>query len=594
MVLLLSLFALQAVLSLRGKFATFDEALYLSGGYSYLVTGDTRMVNLYHPPLAQFLVALPLANLDLAPPERDPAWSILDRDLSSRDFAVNFLYRSRVPWQTILTRGRLMMVGLGVVVGLVVFVWAAELWGLSGGFLALTLYAFSPNLLAHSRLTTTDFPVAGLCFGACYLLWRFFRQPGFLRLALAGLVLGLALLTKLSALIFCLIFVLLGALYVAVPGATTAVRPGWRARLDGVLARRRAPRAMLAGIALMVILALASAVIWMGYLGATSEDSREDVIHQARVAVARVGRSEATTSSGPGLAVRLFPLATRVIPWPKQYWELFAWLLAKGASGHPAFLAGRQSMTGWWYYFPVALAIKTPLPTLILVLGALAAGWRRKRLYDGCFLLLPPVVFLLVSMTSHVNIGYRHILPMLPFLLVFGSQVATWEVKRTWQKWVLLAVLLVWYVGGTLRVAPHYLAYFNELVGGPRSGYHYLVDSNLDWGQDLVGLGDYVREHNVEELKLAYFGLTTPDVVRSLGIHDRPIRRREELRPTPGLYAVSATRLQGAYRTELFSEDTEKPFHWLRKLEPEAVIGYSIFVYRVTEADVARLKEQGQ
>ena len=230
----------------------------------------------------------------------------------------------------------------------------------------------------------------------------------------------------------------------------------------------------------------------------------------------------------------------------------------------------------------------------VLVLVGLTLGWRRGHLFDRCFLLLPPVVFLLVSMTSRINIGYRHILPMLPFLLVFGSQVAAWEVKQAWRKWTFAALLLAWYVGGTLRVAPHYLAYFNELVGGPRQGYHYLVDSNLDWGQDLLGLADHVREQGIEEVKLAYFGLVTPEVIRSLGISHQPVKRGEERRPTPGVYAISATRLQGTYRMGLLGKPGEKPFHWLRKLEPETVIGYTIFVYRVTEADVAKLQEQGQ
>jgi len=611
---LLFLFALQAVLSLRTKFTTFDEGYYLSGGYSYLVTGDTRVVNRFHPPLAQVLSALPLLGLDLNPPQRDPAWWLPKSDLSSRTFALNFLYHNQVPWQSILIRGRLMMVALGVVVGLLVFLWATELWGVRSGLLALVLYAFSPNLLAHARLTTTDFAVAGLAFAACYVLWRFYRRPGLLRLVLAGLVLGLALSTKLSALVFCPIVVLLSVLYVVSP-------PGERRRREprGDEAEEKAPpprrrRLATASAAVLVVAALACGVIWLGYLGATGPGTREQFIEQACSSIAGEAGGGEVRRVLADLCSRVSPL----IPWPKQYWELFAWLLAKSRSGHRAFLAGRLSQSGWWYYFPVVLALKTPLPTLILAALALVVGWSRRNLFDRLFLLIPPTVFLLVSMTSHINIGYRHVLPVLPFLLVYASQLVASSAparrdlsedpperrKRTrrspyggWSSRMRvfgLGALLVWYVVGTVRVAPHYLAYFNELAGGPRQGYRYLVDSNLDWGQDLLGLRDYLREHDIENVKLAYFGSATRDIIRSLGIPYRPITREERRRPAPGVYAVSATRLQGAYGTGAFGSARGAEFAWLKRLEPEAVIGYTIFVYRVTEADVARLKEQRQ
>lgn len=585
---LLFLFALQAVLSLRVKFTTFDEAFYLAGGHSYLVTGDTRMVNRYHPPLAQCLTAAPLLSLHLNPPERDPAWWLPKSDLTSRAFALRFLYHNRAPWRSILMRGRLMMVALAVVVGLVVVLWAWELGGRGAGLAAGLLYAFSPNLLAHARLATTDFPVAGLSFAACYLLWRFYRRPGPGRLLLAGLVLGLALLSKLSALIFCPVVLLLSLLYVLAPPPTPRRRAGWGARVEARLARSRLARAGLAAAAVVVVAAAACVVIRLGYWGAAGPGTREEFLKQVAAALSGGG------AQGPGPLGRMCLAVGRRLPLPKQYWELLAWLLAKSHTGHRAFLAGRLSQTGWWYYFPVVLAIKTPLPTLLLAAMWAVRGWRRENLFDRLSLLLPPAGFLLVSMTSHINIGYRHILPVVPFLLVAaGDAVAReWTGRRLRRaRRVLVGLLLVWYAAGTVRVAPHYLAYFNESVGGPAQGYRYLVDSNLDWGQDLLGLRDYLRRRGAREVKLAYFGLVTPEVIRSLGIPYRPVSRRERLEPTPGLYAVSATLLQGAYGTGLFGEARGRPFGWLKRLEPEAVIGYTIFVYRVSEGDAARLKE---
>ena len=600
--LLLTAFAVQAVSALRQKFTTFDEALYLAGGYSYLVTGDTRMVNRFHPPLAQVLVALPLLTLDLNEPEADPNWSAPPNDLSTTTFALDFLYRNRAPWQSILFRGRLMMVAFGVAVGLLVFAWAAELGGGVAGLLALAFYAFSPNLLAHAELTTTDFPVAGLTFASCYFLWRFYRQPSLLRLLLTGLVFGLALVTKLSALIFAPILVLLSALYVAFPPRRKAIPAHLTEPPARPLSRTWPVRLGLAVITLAAIVALACGVIWLTYLGASSAGTRAEFIAAACSSLTS-SAAGVQTSSALSPTARACASLARFIPWPKQYWEVFAWLLAKSRTGHRAFLAGRLSQSGWWYFFPVAFGIKTPLPTLILVGFALvlgrgpARGWARRKLFDRLFLLLPPAAFLGASMLSHINIGYRHILPMLPFLLVFGSQVASrpWPTEgRRYARVALLSGLLAWHVAGTLRVAPHYLAFFNELVGGPREGYKYLVDSNLDWGQDLVGLADYVREHHIDQVKLAYFGLVTPEVVRSLGINFQPVTRREEVEPPPGVYAISATRLQGAYGSGLFGGEGPLPFARLRRLDPQAVVGYTIFVYQVTDADVARLKEEAR
>ena len=591
--LLLASFALQAVSALRSKFTTFDEAFYLAGGYSYLVTGDTRMVNRFHPPLAQVLVALPLLPLDLKQPEADPNWSAAPGDLSTRNFSLNFLYQNRVPWQTILFRGRLMMVGFAVVVGLVVFAWAAELGGRLAGLLALAFYAFSPNLLAHAELTTTDLPVAGLAFAACYFLWRFYRRPSLPGLLLTGLVFGLALVTKLSALIFAPILVLLSALYVVTPPQNgTAGGPELPQQPGRSPGRAWSGRLALAALSLVIIAGLATAVIWLAYLGASSAGTKADFI--AACWKSLTGSPAVSSGSPANLMSRLWATATPLIPCPKEYWELLAWLLAKSRTGHHAFLLGQLSQKGWWCFFPLTFAVKTPLATLILVGVALACGWTRQNLFDRLFLLLPPLAFLGVSMCSRINIGYRHILPMLPFLLVFGSQLASrpWPAAgRRYARVALLSGLLAWHVAGTLRVAPHHLAFFNELVGGPGQGYKYLVDSNLDWGQDLLGLADYLHEQHVDQVKLAYFGLVTPEVIRSLGINFEPVTSREEAEPSPGVYAISATYLQGPYGSGFLGGEGP-PFTWLRRLEPQAVIGYTIFVYRVTDADVAKLEEE--
>jgi hypothetical protein len=193
-----------------------------------------------------------------------------------------------------------------------------------------------------------------------------------------------------------------------------------------------------------------------------------------------------------------------------------------------------------------------------------------KRQY---LLYLPVVLFFLATFLSILNIGYRHILPVLPLILVSAGRVLAGRTKR----WMRLAVvvLCIWHAASSLAIYPHYLAYFNESVGGADNGYRYLVDSNLDWGQDLKNLKAYMDENGLQRLHLAYFGSARTDYY---GINALPLPLEKpadlEQRP-PAVYAISATYLQGGYLG-----DTQA-FSWLRAYEPVDKIGYSIFLYRL-------------
>jgi len=255
--------------------------------------------------------------------------------------------------------------------------------------------------------------------------------------------------------------------------------------------------------------------------------------------------------------------------------------------GHAAFLIGQHSTTGWWYYFLVAFALKTPLPLMALATAGLA-GLRRQR-RDLAFLCLPPLVIFAASLFSRVNIGYRYLLPMLPFLFVLASGISPIAYRNTQHairstRYAINAVLIGWHVLGSVYLYPHYLAYFNELAGGPDNGWRYLVDSNIDWGQDLPGLHAYMETQGLDRVHFSWFGDAPPE---RYGVHYVPLpswplfaeepwhRVYHPQRPAPGVYAISATHLQGVY---LPDPDT---CAWFREREPMAKIGYSIFVYEV-------------
>jgi len=218
----------------------------------------------------------------------------------------------------------------------------------------------------------------------------------------------------------------------------------------------------------------------------------------------------------------------------------------------------------------------TGLPLLILVGGSVVGGaLRTVPRRDLAGLVLPPLALIaLFSSIPGPNIGLRYVLPVYPFLIVLAGGAATLAWQRTGTR-VVLALLLAFQVFGTVRAYPNYLPYFNKLVGGSSRGYEYLVDSNLDWGQDLKQLATYIDEHELGTFHLAYFGSVDPGLY---GIDYEPISlevleqalNREGWR---GTLAVSATLLAGVY----VYGDVYAP---LRELEPDAVIGHSIHLYR--------------
>jgi hypothetical protein len=260
----------------------------------------------------------------------------------------------------------------------------------------------------------------------------------------------------------------------------------------------------------------------------------------------------------------------------------------KHSEKRKAFLMGERSEDGWWYYFPVTLALKTPVPLLVLlaVAVALAVSGRLRSAHDGV-LWLPVGVYLAVAMARSLNIGHRHLLPLYPFFFILAARAVEWlwlaprpGAARSAGR-AIAVVLLAWYAAGTLRVHPHYLAYFNELAGGPDQGYRYLVDSNLDWGQDLPGLKAYLDRTGIETVKLSYFGTAEPAYygIRGERLPGHPLAETTARTVRPGeVIAVSATNLQGVYLDA--DPDAERLMRKLRRLQPLAVIGHSIFVYR--------------
>jgi hypothetical protein len=533
--------------SARTTSAVYDEIVHESAGYTALRFGEFRF-NPDHPPLVGRLAALPLMAMDLHFPVDDAAWKM------GRPYEVGrrFLYR----WNDgdrLLLRSRMMILLLAAALAALVFLWSRATAGRAAAGLSLLLAATNPDVLAHGQVVTTDMAAALFIFATVFAFARVVDRLTAGRVLVAGLALAGAIASKFSALI---LFPVLGVLAVIV---------AWRDE------RPLARLGKLAG-AIVAMVVIAYVGLWASY--AFRFAATEDPAFEASIPWDRLRPDE------PALA-RAIDVARGAHLFPEPYlWGFVRFF--KHQQARPSFLLGAHSDDGFAGFFPLSFAVKTPVALLVLI--ALAIGLRASRRVASrgdAFLWVPILLYAAVSLTRGINIGHRHLLPLYPFLFVVAGRCATWAAAsaRRWPR-VLVAGLALWNAGAALFIHPHYLSYFNELAGGPSRGYRILVDSSLDWGQDLRGLKPYMEAHGIPRVKLSYFGTADPayygiacdmlpsylalprEVVRSFGPGD--------------VLAVSATNLQGVYL-----EPEDKPMmERLRREKPVGRVGYSILIFR--------------
>jgi Dolichyl-phosphate-mannose-protein mannosyltransferase len=523
----LLLFFVQGVFFIRANSPTYDEAMHLAAGYSYLAMGDFRLEP-QNPPLIKALLALPLFLSYRLPFNPDAQhWRDGDRYLIGQ----HFLYESRLPADRILFLARLPNLVLGGAVLALIGWWAYRLWGPRAAMLALALASLEPNLVAHASLVTTDIGATLFIFLTVYLLWEYLRAPTWWMLILVSIATGLALVAKFST-------ILLIPLIPLLLGASLLIDPEARAFLP-VTKRQTLSNFKILEVTtpLFVVVLFVVAIVSLAYFF-------------------------------QGLSPWLFGLQR---------------FMALAREGQPAFFWGEYSYVGWWNYFLVAFLIKTPLGSLILIGASLlfyrAGNFLGRR--EAIFILLPVIVIFVLTSQSKVNIGLRHILLVYPFLFVLASRLATVRFRRQWLAPLLLGMPLLMTAVSAIRTAPHQLAYFNELVGGPDQAYRYLSDSNVDWGQDLKGVKAYMEKENLSIIYLSYFGTAPPEYYRiryqyvpgNWPLEWPPPRDTVPDTASRKILAISVTNLQDV------GYHYDPLFRWLWTRQPIAKIGHSIFVY---------------
>lgn len=560
-----------AFFSIKDRANTMDELAHTPAGYSYIIKKDMRL-NPEHPPLLKDLAGLSIligskiTKTLIYFPDQVKSWQ---EDLNGQwDFGREFLFRNNNDADKIIFFARLPMLLIMLVLGWYVFRWAREIYGNKAGLLALFLYSLSPTFLAHGRLVTTDVGAAAAFFISIYYLVKWLEKPNRKNMVIAGLVFGLALLTKFSLVLLIPYFIFIVFVWALI---NNPLKNPWFYRL------------LKAGIGLLLIGLIGMALIWPVYQFHTWNYPVEKQLADAQ--------ANLKTYGGRWLADPVIWMSDKPILRP--YGQFFTGLLMviqRSAGGNTTYFLGEISNQAWSYYFPTVFLIKVPLAFLILILLAISRLNIKTDSQNKALVKLTKfslisffILFWFVSVRSNLNIGIRHILPTFPILyvLISGQIAKVLEKDKKFIK-ILVIILLLWYGLGTINAYPNFISYFNELIGGSSQGYKYVTDSNLDWGQDLKQLAQFIEENNIEMIYIDYFG--GDDLNYRFGDKYQPWwgdRNPNEL-PSNGWLAVSTTLLQGGRGKTVhgYNEKTDY-YNWLNQYEPVEIINNSIFIYQI-------------
>lgn len=514
---------------------TCDEiAHHVASGYSYLIKKDFRM-NPANPPLIRELSALPLLSMKLNMPSDAKSWEQADSPVFGREF----FYSANKNSDDIIFWARVPIALLSVVLGLLVFLWSSGLFGNKGGLLSLSLYSFSPNIIAHAGLATVDLGTTLLIFASVYSFYRFLRKRSGKSMLIAGVLFGLALASKYTSVFLLPVFLLL------------SINSGPFLKI-------------LRGI--FGIFLIGAAVLFTCYffevkpLLKNVPDTQEKIAYVKdavkKLHLDKIGITEESA---------LYIAQNAPVPFSTYLIGLGGVVHQSSIGGYSTFLLGKFRDAGFWYYFIVAFLVKTTIPVLLLFLcsAVLLLKSDKEKLKDILFLIVPIVLFFIVISGNKGQVGIRHLLPIYPFIFTFVGLADTMRMKALLKN-CIFTLLIAWQMASLIMVLPYPISYFNEASGGPDNGYKILRDSNIDWGHGLKALKKYIKDKNIDSIKLYYFGTADPAYY---GITFDNVTGPELKNPSNGIYAISVQYL-----------DTVE---WTKKYNPAAKVAHSIFIYEI-------------
>jgi hypothetical protein len=634
-VLIAILHAVMALTAAFEKSPTYDEPAHLTAGYSYWLKNDFRL-DPENGNLPQRWAALPLL---LSRPKfislENEAWRWASEGLTARQF----FYERGNDSDAMLRQGRIMIAIISAALCLLIYRCSRELFGPLGGLLSEVLAAFDPTMLAHGALVTSDIAVTFFFLAAVWSVWRMLECLTIARFGLAAASLSGLFLAKFSGPLILPVMSILCALKVFSP-EPIAIRAGRWQRV--IKSKREKAGAIIASLTLLGVMVFFA--IWAAFalrFEATREKFTQEILNQ-RWDLTLAPRDPAERAIAFARAHHLLPEA-----------YLYGLAFVHAHSGdRPAFLDGEWSLVGFRTFFLRAFLYKTPIALLALCVisfGVAMKRWSRHPSLRSTYhfassdwlLRFSPFwtlgfIYTTCALASHLNLGQRHLLPIYPLLFIgCGACAHFFRDGKRFLGASAVALLLLWQSAESIAVRPNYLAYFNQLAGGPTHGSEHLVDSSLDWGQDLPALKSWLDEQapaiGHRQIYLAYFGSALP---AWYGIHAAALPRDPSAKPSigfgGGIYCISATDLRQVYSVAMgqwarsyeqiyqntlaemahrrnssevmradFVDDgwneKVKTFEalrfarlcaFLRKREPVAKVGYSIFVYSLSNQDV--------
>ncbi len=532
---------------------THDEYWHLSVGLLTWETGKFDYDRL-NPPLIRNWSAIPLlftsAESDNPPYSSDPA-----------DYGDAFLEANLQNHHQYYFLGRCMVLLFSVASGVLLAIWARELFSSSAACMAVFLWSMSPNVLANAALGTQDLAIAGFFLATIYCGWKFAINVSWKWALITGVILGLAQITKYTAILLPLILILQWILL----------------RFNNKGLENNLPKIIT--LAKWGALILTSwFILNAGYLFQGTFQPINAYQFQS---------SELKTLNQLPPLVQKTPLLL-----PRDFLMGFDLQRFIMQQSHPTYLDTEWKLNGFRSYYIYALLYKLPHAVQFLLLLAIYQWFKQRNQNDVMsfrtlgMLFTPVILLILIASFSNNQLGLRYILPVFPFLFLFICPLAEhldFHKHKIFSYLVIVAILTIPF---SLRYAPDHLAYFNELSGGPESGALHLIDSNIDWGQDLYLLKEHVDNNEIEDIGLAYFGTIPPSS------HDIKYHLPPELRPVPGLYAISASLIQGRPYSARRPDGSRHNIGldmlgYFRFFEPKARLGYSINVYELTPEDVA-------
>ena len=560
-VLLLLILGFQLALSVRRQSQTWDEGNHIFAGYMSWKNADLGL-NPEHPPMLKLLATAPL----LAMPVKVPALD--DRNFKEEAFlkGKDFLYQNNA--DRILFVTRMAAATLTLLLALLVFMATREMFGTGAALIALALLAFEPNLLAHGALVTTDAGLSCFMFGTMYAFYRYVKAPSVWKVIIVGVSAGLALAVKHTGI---LVFPMLALLAICEVARDHHVY----AKAGSQAAIEFGKRALKFAAPVVAIAVIAVVVLWSFY----------GFRHKARPNGLQLNPPlvEYVRALKPHEAWLVSAMArSHVLPESYLY-GLTDVLFSAGF--YTSYIFGTTYSHGVWFYFPIVFVIKSTLAFLILLLLAVAAVVTRRLncWREILFLIVPAVFYLVVAMSSGPNIGVRHILPVYVFSSVLIAGTASSLIRHN-RKWIYaILVLLLFHAVSSLRTFPVYLAYSNELWGGPSQTHKYLTDSNVDWAQQLKSTRQYLDKRGVKDCWFVYFaaGVADPSYY---GIRCKPLPTTTTLwlneqidvpASIDGPVLISAGNLSGFE----FGPGSLNPYEQFKWLSPTDVIDHGVFVF---------------